>query len=247
MWVLATGKKIFLTLFSNSKIMKKNGFLKSHINYIFFKISGKHENLKKNLNNVYTIIPVIASLECYNKIPHIWWIKERKIVGSQFWRSFRHLVRTVTLSCLIFVTPRTSARQASLSITSSESLPKLISIKSVMTSNHLIICRLLLLPPSIFPSIRVFSNESVLPIRWSNYWSFSFSISPSNESSGLISFRMDWFDLLAVQGTLESLFQHHRTKASIHLGSAFFMVQLSHPYMTYGKTIALTRWIFVGK
>ena len=125
-----------------------------------------------------------------------------------------------------------------VSFTVSWSLLKLMSVESVMPSNHLILCRPLLLPPSIFPSIRVFSNESVLPIRWSNYWSFSFSISPSNESSGLISFRMDWFDLLAVQGTLESLFQHHRTKASIHLGSAFFMVQLSHPYMATGKTIA---------
>ena len=116
-----------------------------------------------------------------------------------------------------------------------------------MPSNHLILCRPLLLPSSIFPSIRVFSNESVLPIRWPNYWSFSFSISPSNEYSGLISFRMDWLDLFAVQGTLKSHLQHHSSKALILQCSAFFIVQLSHPYMTTGKTTALTRWIFVGK
>src|SRR5574337_742085 len=122
-----------------------------------------------------------------------------------------------------------------------------MSIESVMPSNHLILCHPLLLPPSIFPSIRVFSNESVLSIRWPKYWSFSFSINPSNEYSGLISFRMDWFDLLAVQGTLKSLPQHHSSKASVLQCSAFFMVQLSHPYMTIGKTIALTIWTFVGK
>ena len=121
-----------------------------------------------------------------------------------------------------------------------------MSIKSVMLSNHLILCRLLLLP-SIFPSIRVFSNESVLHLRWPKYWSFSFSISPSNEYSGLISFRIDWFDLIAVQGTLKSLLQHHSSKASILQHSAFLMVQLSHPYMTTGKTIALTSWTFVSK
>ena len=122
-----------------------------------------------------------------------------------------------------------------------------MSIKSAMPSNHLIICRLLLLPPSIFPSIRVFSKGSALHIRWPKYWSFSFSISPSNEYSGLISSRMDWLDLLAVQGTLKSLLQHHSSEASILRCSAFFTVQLSHPYMTTGKTIALTRWTFVGK
>ena len=126
------------------------------------------------------------------------------------------------------------------------SLLKLMSIKSVMPSNHLILCRPLL-PPSIFPSIRVFSNESALRIRWPKYWSFSFSISPSNEYSGLISFRMDWSDLLAAQGTLKSLLQHHSSKVSILQCSAFFIVQLSHPYMTTGKTIALTRQTFVGK
>ena len=152
------------------------------------------------------------------------------------------------LSCvLFFATPWTAALQASLSITNSESLLKLMSIELVMTSNHLILCHPLHLLPSIFPSIRVFSNESVLQIRWPKYWSFSFSISPSNEYSGLISFRTGWFDFLAVQATLKSLLQHHSSKASILWHSAFFMVQLSHPYMTTGKTIALTRWNFVGK
>ena len=147
----------------------------------------------------------------------------------------------------LFVTPWTAAHQASLSITNSRSLPKLTSTKSVMPSNHLILCRPLLLLPSIFPIIGVFSNESVLPIRWPKYWSFSYSISPSNEHSGLISLRMDWFDLLAVQGTLKSLLQHHSSKAPILRRSAFFIVHLSHPYMTTGKTIVFTSWTFVGK
>ena len=137
--------------------------------------------------------------------------------------------------------PWTSAHQASLFITNSRSLLKLMSIESVMPSNRLILCHPLLLPLSIFPSIRVFSNESVLCIRWPKYWSFSFNISPSNEYSGLISFRIDWLDLLAVQGTLNSLLQHHSSKASILQHSAFFRVQLSHPYVTTGKTITLTR------
>ena len=145
------------------------------------------------------------------------------------------------------VTPWTAACQASLSITNYQSLLKLMSIESVMPSNHLILCHPLYLLPSIFPSNRVFSNESVLRIRWPEYWSFSFSISPSNEYSGLMSFRMDWLDLLAAQGTLKSLLQHHSLKASILWRSAFFIVQLSHPYMTTGKTIALTRWTFVDK
>ena len=147
----------------------------------------------------------------------------------------------------LFVTPWTTARQASLSITNSWSLLQFVSIESVMPSNHLILCHPLLLLPSIFPSIRVFSNESALGIRWPKYQSFSFNISPSNEHPGLISFRMDWLDLLTVQGTLKSLLQHHNSKASILLRSAFFIVQLSHPYMTTGKTIALTRRTFVGK
>ena len=145
------------------------------------------------------------------------------------------------------MTPWTAARQASLSITNSQSLHKLKSIELVKPSNHLILCRPLFLLPSIFPSIRVFSNESVLHIRWPKYWSFSCNISPSNEHPGLISFRMDWLDLLAVQGTLKSLLQLHGSKASILRCSAFFTVQLSHPYMTTGETIALTRRTFVDK
>ena len=137
--------------------------------------------------------------------------------------------------------------QASLSITNSQCLLKFMSIESVMPSNHLILCHPLLLPPSIFYSIRVFSNESILCVRWPKCWSFSFDIRPSSEYSGLISFRMDWLDLLAVQGTLKSLLQHHSSKTSILQRPAFFTVQLSHPYMTTGKTIALTRWTFVGK
>ena len=147
----------------------------------------------------------------------------------------------------LFVTAWTAARQASLSITNSLSLFKLMSVELVMLSNHLILCRPLLLPPSIFSSIRGFSNKSVLCIRWPKYWSFSFSISPSNEYSGLVSFRIDWLDLLGVQGTLKSLLQHHSSKASILQRSAFFTIQLSHPYMTTGKIIALTRQTFVGK
>ena len=142
---------------------------------------------------------------------------------------------------------RTAARQASLSITNSRSLLKLMFIESVMPSNHLILCHPIFLLPSILPSIRVFSNESAFRIKWPKYWGFSFSISPSNEYLGLISFRMDWLDLLAVQGTLRSLLQHHSSKAWTLRCSAFFTVQLSHPYMTTGKTIALTRWTFVGK
>ena len=141
----------------------------------------------------------------------------------------------------LFATPWTAACQASRSITNSRSLLTLMSIESVMPSNHLILCHPLLLLPSIFPSIRIFYNESALHIRWPKYWSFSFKISPSNEHPGLISFRMDWLDLLAVQGTLKSLLLHHSSKASILWCSSFFIVQLSHPYMTTGKTIALTR------
>ena len=147
----------------------------------------------------------------------------------------------------LFETPWTAAHQASLSITNSWSLLKLMFIESVRPSNHLILCHPLLFLPSIFPSIRVFSNESALHIRWPKDWSFSFSISPSNEYSILISFRIDWFDLLAVQGILKSLLQHHSSKASILRSSAFFIVQFSHPYMTTGKTITLTRWTFFDK
>ena len=147
----------------------------------------------------------------------------------------------------LFVTPWTTACQAALFINQTRGLPKIMSIKSVMPSNHLILCRPLPLLPSIFPSNRVFLNESVLQMRWPKYWNFSFSISPSNENPGLISFRIDWLDLIAVQGTLKSLLQHNSSKASILQCPAFFIVQLSHPYMTTGKTIALTRWTFVGK
>ena len=147
----------------------------------------------------------------------------------------------------LFVTPWIEAHQASLSITNSWSSPKPMSFESVMPSSHHMLCCPLLLLPWIFPSKRVFSNESALHIRWPNYWSFSFNISPSNEHTRLISCRMDWLDLLAVQGNLKSLLQHHSSKASILLHSAFFIVQLSHPYMTTGKIIALTRWTFVGK
>ena len=152
------------------------------------------------------------------------------------------------MSCVqLYETPWTAACQASLFITNSHSLLKLMFIKSVMPSNHLILCRPLLLPPSIFPSIRVFSNESLLRIRGPQYWSLSFSISPSSEYSGLISFRMDWLDVLALQGTLKSLLQHHSSKASILQHSPFFTVQLSHPYMTTGKTKASTRWTLLAK
>ena len=151
---------------------------------------------------------------------------------------------SVTQSCLTWWT---AACQASLSITNSWSLLSLMSIEWVMLSNHLILCHPPLLPPSVFPSIKVFSKESVLRIRWPKYWSFSFSISPSSEYSGLISFRRDWLDLLAVQGTLKSLLQHHSSKAAILRRSAFFIVQLSHPYMTTGKTKVLIRWTFVGR
>ena len=152
------------------------------------------------------------------------------------------------LSCVwLFAIPCTAAHQTFLSITNSRSLLKLMSIETVMPSNHLILCYALLLLPSIFSSIRVFSNESVLCIRWPKYWSFSLNISLCNEHPGLISFRMDWLDVLAVQGTLKSLLQHHSSKESILLCLAFFIVQLSHPHMTTRKTIALTRWTFLGK
>ena len=154
---------------------------------------------------------------------------------------------SVAQSSLTLCNPMPIAHQASLSITNSWSLLRLMSIELKMPSNHLILCCPLLLLPSVFPSIRFFSIESVLCIRWPKYWSFSFSISPSNEYSGLISFRIHWLDLLAVQGALKSLLQHHSSNASILRCSAFFIVQLSHPFVTTGKTIALTRWTFVGK
>ena len=162
--------------------------------------------------------------------------------------SLCHLSSVQLLSCLrLFAPPWIAARQASLFITNSGSSPRLTFIESVMLSSHLILCRPLLLLPPISPSIRVFSNESTLRMSWPKYWSFSFSITPSKEIPGLISFRIDWLDLLAVQGTLNSLLQHYSSKASILWCLAFFTVQLSHPYMTAGKTIALTRRTFVGK
>ena len=164
------------------------------------------------------------------------WILEFHFSSAQSFRRVR-----------LFATPWITARQASLSITNSRSSLRLTSIQSVMPSSHLILCHPLLLLPPIPPSIRVFSNESTLRMRWPKYWSFSFSIIPFKEIPGLIFFRMDWLDLLAVQGTLKSLLEHHSSKASILQCSAFFTVQLSHPYMTTGKTVALTRWTFVGK
>ena len=182
-------------------------------------------------------------------VPHTVW-KVRWFLLHR-WQKLRLHVQFSSVQSLshvqLFVTPWTTACQVFLSITNSQSLFKLMSIELVTPSNHLTLCRPLLLLPLIFPSIRVFSKESVLRIRWPKYWSFSFSLSPSNEYSGLISFRMDWLDLLAVQGTLKSLLQHHSSKASVLRRSAFFIVQLSHPYMMTGKTTSLTRWTFIGQ
>ena len=172
------------------------------------------------------------------------------IVSTDGWPVFPIIIyqfTSVTQSCLTLCKPMDCSMPGLSVHHQLQSLPKLMSIESVMPSNHFILCCPLLLPPSIFSSIRVFSNDSALRIRWPKYWSFSFSISPSNEHLGLISFRMDWLDLLAVQGTLKSLLQCHNSKASILRHSAFFIVQLSHPYMTTGKTIALTRWTIVAK
>ena len=179
------------------------------------------------------------------RVRHNWWLSR----AHHRYIPFVHKRSSVqSFSCLwLFAIPWTIARQASLSITNSQSPPKPMSIELVMLSNHLILCHSLLLLPSIFPSIRVFSNESALCIRWPKYWSFSFNISPTNEHLGLISFSMEWLDFLVVQGTLKSLLQHHSSKASILWHSAFFTVQLSHPHMSTGKTIALTRQTFVAK
>ena len=168
-----------------------------------------------------------------------------KVIWGTTWPTDQ--IRSVAQLCQTLCDPWIAARQASLSITNTQSSLRFTSIESVMPSSHLILCRPLLLLPPILPSIRVFSSESTLCMRWPKYWSFSFSIIPSKEHPGLISFRMDYLDLLAVQGALKSLLQHHSSKASIRRRSAFFTVQLSHPYMTTGKTIALTRWTFVGK
>ena len=190
---------------------------KSEINYLFSFTSCKSIELKRYIETFFSILAILDQFSSVQSLS---------------------LVR-------IFATP-CAACQASLSITNSQSSPKPVSTETVMPSKHLIFCRPLLLP-SILPSIRVFSSESALCIRWPKYWSFSFNISPSREHPGLISFRMDWLDLLAVQGTLKSLLQHHSSKASILWCSAFLIVQFSHPYMTTGKTIALTRWTFVDK
>ena len=192
--------------------------------------------------------------------PTLFWILSHQSLGWNLWH-FKFLITPElrvlntllvmyrlsysSVSCVrLFETPWTAACQASLSITASRSLLRLVSIDAIQPSHPL---SALLLPPSILPSIRVFSNESVLHIRWPKYWGFSFNIGPSNEHPGLISFRMDWLDLLAVQGTLKSLLQHHSSKSSILLCSAFFILQLSHPYMSTGKTIALIRWTFCWK
>ena len=174
-------------------------------------------------------------------------LKDAYSLEEKLWGEYQFSSIQALSHVRLFVTPRIAARQASLSITNSRSSLRLTFIESVMPSSHLILCRPLLLLPLIPPSIKVFSNESVLRMRWPKYWSFSFSIIPSKEIPELISFRMDWLDLLAVQGTLKSLLQHHSSKASILRHSAFFTVQLLHPYMTTGKTIALTRRTLVSK
>ena len=191
------------------------------------------EKQKKGVWAPGSILNPHHSQNAYQQTLLAWWINTLSC-------SFQSLSRVQ-----LFVTPWAAVRQASLSITNSRSLLKLMSIKSMMPSSHLILCYPLLLLPPIPPSIRVFSNESALRMRRPKYWSFSFSISPSNEHPGLISFRMDWLDLLAVEGILKSLLQHHSSKASILQHSVFFIIQLSHPYMTTGKTIALTRRTFV--
>ena len=204
---------------------------------ILFHLHSLHLPYYFKANQIHQIISSV------NISAHISKRNHHNILILSLYFSLVHLLSHVQL----FATPWTAARQASLSITNSQSLLKVMSIKSVVPSNHLILCRPLLLMPPIFPSIRVFSNELVLHIRWPKYWSFSFSISSSNENPGLVAFKIDWLDLLAVQGTLKSLLQHHSSKVSVLQCSAFFMVQLPQPYMTTGKTIALTRWTFVTK
>ena len=210
---------------------------------------GRQKTSEKHLLKVTDLENNLGNLKYWEKVQSGYWIYQQIWWGKIRKTSLRG-AGSVQFNCSVVsnsVIPWTAAPQASLSITNSWSLLKLMSIMLMMPSNHHILCCPFLLPPSIFPSIRVFSNELVLHIRWPKYWSFSFNISPSNEYSGLISFRMDWFDLPAVQGTLKSLLQHHNSKASILQCSAFFTVQLSHPYMTTGKIIALTRWTFIGK
>ena len=209
-------------------------------NFSFSSLSDEYSGLVFFRTDWFDLPAVQGTLK--NLLQHHKW-KHQFISSQTYFSSVQSLSRVRLLA-----TPWITAHQASLSITKTQNLPKLMSIELVMPSSHLILCHsLLLLPPIIPPSIRVFSNESTLRMRWPKYWSFSFSIIPSKEQPGLISFRMDWLDLLAVQGTLRSLLQHHSSKASILQRSAFFAVRLSHPYMTTGKTIALTRWTFAGK
>ena len=206
--------------------------------------------LKSGLESEISWNMIKGSIYLLSKLTiYVYWSElQLQLVGHVVDFDTNHFGSVQSLSRVqLFVTPWTAACQASLSITNSWSLHKLLSIESVMPSKHLILCHPLLLLPSIFSSISVFSNESVLHIRWPKYWSFSFTISPSSEYSGLISFSMDWLDLFAVQGTLKSLLKHHSSKASVLWCSAFFIVQLSHPYMTTRKTTALTRQTFVGK
>ena len=207
-----------------------------------WRVSGclHHQSMLPLLQTL--ILACVLAMGLY-RLPFFWMLRLLiQIPGKHQFSSVQSLSRVG-----LFATPWTAARQASLSITNSQSLLKLVSIELVMPSNHLILCHPLLFPPSIFPSIRVSSNESAPHIRCPKCWSFSYNITPSNEYSGLISFRIDWLDLLAVQRTLKSLLQQHSSKASILQCSAFFIAQLSHSYMTAGKTIALTRWTFVGE
>ena len=216
----------------------------SHLLFFFFWYKNKMGHrlpLTKDGHGAFNMTPLTRTAKCHLMASLLAIITEG-IVDLSSISSVQSLSNV-----RLFVTPWTAAHQASLSITNSQSLLKLMSIELVMPSNHFILCCPLLLLPSIFPSIRVFSKTSALRIRWPKYWSFRFSISPSNEYSRLISFGMDWFDLLAVQGTLKSLPQHHSSKASILWCSTFFMIQVSHPYMTTGKTIALIRLTFVSK
>ena len=214
--------------------------------------SLSHVRLCDPMNCSMPGLPVHHQLPEFTKTqrPLSWWcyITISSSEGSNLERGKNGFSSVQSLSCVrLFATPWITAHQASLSITNSRSSLRLTSIESVMPFSHLILCRPLLLLPPIPPSIKVFSNESTLRMRWPKYWSFSFSIISSKEIPGPISFRMDWLDLLAVQGTLKSLLQHHSSKASILWFSAFFIAQLSHPYMTTGKTIALTRWTLLAK
>ena len=217
-------------------------------NYFLFS-QKNHKNLGTIESNTWILNPGMMDWEKWWKvISNRQYILKRMHQKSLRGEDWNFLSSVQSLSRVrLFETPWTAACQGSLSITNTQSPPNTMSIELVMPSNHLILCHPLLLLPSIFPSIRVFSNESTLRIRWPKYWSFSFNISPSNQHPRLISFRMNWLDLLAVQGSLKSILQHHSSKASILRRSAFFIVQLSHPYMTTGKTIALTRQSFVGK